>query len=132
MSPYELMDLRATTSDTYWATLKSWLTVTFACFGAANFVGGPTFLVNYILILVFYSVTTISMGIYLSQIKKELLAIESDIINSESGGQMTLDILRPETLKSRVQMMKLQYLYLVIAPLALAGYLLSLAITVGK
>jgi hypothetical protein len=123
MTPYELMDLRATTSDTYWTILRSWLTVTFASFSAANFITGGANPFTYVLLLFFYGSVTAAMLIYLEQIKKEVEAVESDLMRVALKEESDLALLRPSTIKSRVMMVKFQRLMGVAVTLIFAGYL---------
>ena len=126
MTPYELMDLRATTSDTYWTTLRSWLTVTFACFGAANLINGNINLINYVLLFCFYGSVTVSMLIYLGQIRKEIEAVESDLQQVAKTVTPDLAFLRPDTIRSRVMMVKYQFAMGCGVILVLAVYLWAL------
>ena len=123
MTAYELLDLRATTSDSYWNILRSWLTVTFACFGAANLIGGGVEVLNYLLLLIFYALVTVGMLIYLGQIRKEIEAVEGDLAKMSQEQEMKLEFLQPETIKSRVVMVKYQHLMGGSLVLALGVYL---------
>jgi hypothetical protein len=131
MTPYELMDLRATTSDTYWTTLRAWLTVTFACFGAANLITGGIGSVTYVLLFFFYGSVTAAMLIYLEQIKKEIKAVESDLALVAAKEEPDLAFLKPSVLQSRVMMVKFQRLMGVAVTAVFAGYLWALYVYVG-
>ena len=126
MTAYELLDLRGATSDTYWTILRSWLTVTFACFGAANLITGEIVFINSGLLFVFYGSVTFSMLKYLSQIQKELDALESDLEQAAQSEEARPSVLKPEIVRSRLMMVRYQQVTGTAGVIALGVYLWAL------
>jgi len=125
MTPYELMDLRGSISDTYMSTLRLWLTVTFACFGAGNFASSSLSIFTFILLFVFYGCTSIGMGVYIIQLRKELYAVEKDVVSIMPDNEITLNIIAYKTIRSRNTTVNLQWVIVFFAPIMFGIYLYS-------
>jgi len=126
MTVYELMDVRGTVSDSYMTTLKFWMTITLAVFGGANFAGPSTSLLSFVLLFVFYSGSSIGLGMYLHQLRNEIAAVEDDITALESDDTQSLKILSPKIIQSRNMNVTLQWVCAFGVPVIFGYYLYDL------
>lgn len=128
MTAYELLDVRASISDMYMTSLRFWMTITLACFGAGHFIDGPDRLISFILLLAFYTSLNIGLGFYQTQLGKEILAVEKDIValtSETDGGQ---NIVMPDVIQSRFPpwIRNMQTASIIFVPIILGGYFYSL------
>lgn len=131
MTAYELLDVRAAISEMYMTSLRFWMTITLASFGAGNFIDGPDRLINFGLLLVFYTSSNIGIGFYQTQLGKEILAVEKDIValtSETDGGQ---NIVMPDVIQSRFPpwTRNMQTASIISLPIILAGYFYSLYVS---
>ncbi|WP_286829933.1 MULTISPECIES: hypothetical protein [Kordiimonas] len=131
MTAYELLDIRNQTSDAYMSTMKFWLTVTFAVFGAVNFIRDDISLLGAGLLVVFYGGLSLATGFYCTQLKNEIHAIEDDLCATAETAAADLHIMNSAIIRSRVMSMAFQWACVIGAPIVYAGFLYQI-LPVGK
>jgi len=126
MTAYELMDVRASVSESYMSAMRFWMTATLACFGAGNFIEGGDAAVSFILLSAFYTSLTISMGLYLRQLGKEIHAVEADLLTYAEAHPGCPTVVTPAVVNSRYMSRPMQFVIALVLPIVLAVYFYGL------
>jgi Na+/pantothenate symporter len=126
MTAYELMDVRASVSESYMSAMRFWMTLTLACFGAGSFISGPGSLASFVLLFVYYTSSNIGFALYLRQLGKEIDAVETDIVAYAEAHPEAPDIVSPGVVKTRYMNRTLQTGSATAMPLVMIVYFYSL------
>jgi hypothetical protein len=128
MTIYELMDVRASVSESYMSTLRFWMTLTLACFGAGSFIEGSGSFVNFAMLFVFYTSSNIGLALYLRQLGKEIEAVEGDIVKYAEATPGAPQVVTPGIVTTRYMNRMLQTATAAAMPLIMAVYFYNLSV----